>query len=226
MKNGYDYSKVSDEFRTIRLLQDGHSIGRIADGELKIMRGKASVSQEAHKKLQEEICRVVWDSNILIGIPRIVPELPKFREWDSIYDQPKYISLYNPKIRYASAWITRPDMAPWINCEEYWTLVIDLWRGREVTVVGGSGKGLVPSDMPEAAHVNFISCPRQHAYVAIDEVEAAIGRPELAILCCGATATVLAARLAAKGTQALDFGHMGMFLRRWRKAVALGASGV
>jgi hypothetical protein len=44
-----------------------------------------------------------------------------------------------------------------------------------------------------------------------------IGTPDRALLCCGATATVLAVDLSARGVHAIDLGHAGMFLRKWRR---------
>jgi hypothetical protein len=64
--------------------------------------------------------------------------------------------------------------------------------------------------------------PRQHAYVEIDRIEAEIinkatqnmGRSRARILMClGATATVLAWRLAKKNFHAIDLGHIGMFMK-------------
>jgi hypothetical protein len=55
----------------------------------------------------------------------------------------------------------------------------------------------------------------QNAYAEINRIEAEImSEPAGPVLMClGVTATVLAARLAAKGVHALDLGHIGMFRR-------------
>jgi 2-polyprenyl-3-methyl-5-hydroxy-6-metoxy-1,4-benzoquinol methylase len=65
-----------------------------------------------------------------------------------------------------------------------------------------------------ATGVQAITAPRQHAYTYIEQIEEQVGRPgKPIILCLGATATVLADRLARKGEHALDLGHIGMFMR-------------
>jgi hypothetical protein len=70
--------------------------------------------------------------------------------------------------------------------------------------------------LSEAASLRVVNGMRQHTYQIIDRFEEEIGKPSGPVLMClGATATVLAERLAKKGVHALDLGHIGMF---WRHA--------
>jgi len=67
--------------------------------------------------------------------------------------------------------------------------------------------------------VTEIMGPRQHAWSSraeiIDRVMA--GKPRRVLLCLGPSATALAVALCAKGVQAIDLGHVGMFLRKHRR---------
>jgi 2-polyprenyl-3-methyl-5-hydroxy-6-metoxy-1,4-benzoquinol methylase len=116
---------------------------------------------------------------------------------------------------YASSFITRPDSAPWIDTNEYWNRVHDLWRGKDVVLIAGDRKSLRAEEMTaEAASVREIKAPRQHAYAEIDRIEEEInGHNGPILMCLGCTATALAARLHRKGLWGIDLGHIGMFMR-------------
>jgi len=112
--------------------------------------------------------------------------------------------------------MTRPDCCPWINTPEYWTRAESLWRGRQIVLVRGSGKGFTKEDLEgQGADVEEILAPKQHAWTESDQLFRRLKKEKRrVILCLGATATVLAYYLAAEGVHALDLGHMGMFMRR------------
>jgi hypothetical protein len=64
--------------------------------------------------------------------------------------------------------------------------------------------------------VTEITPPRQGAWAEYDAtLQRVIAlRPSRVLLCLGPTATVMAVDLCAKGIQAIDLGHVGMFLRK------------
>ncbi len=113
---------------------------------------------------------------------------------------------------------------PSIWNDEYQQSVIDLWRGKDVILVcskhhgDGNPTSLRPGRMPEANSVEVIYGPWRDAYAEIDRVEAEIMRQpgKSVFICLGATATVLAWRLAHKGIIAYDVGHIGQYVQRWR----------
>jgi hypothetical protein len=75
--------------------------------------------------------------------------------------------------------------------------------------------------MSEASHVDVVDGPRVDAYDVIDDLEhyaLLFPASQPIILCIGATATVLAERLARKGRHAIDLGHVGMMMRRWERS--------
>lgn len=207
------YPRILSEQRTIELLHDGHSLARFGDGELRLAIDKECTSQRRAPGLAEELRTILAarGKGCLVGIPNI-PASPKRENWQR-YAQPQFTSLYGAA-EYASAFITRPDSAPWIDTDDYWSTVRALWRDQAVTLVVGDEKSITPAMLDTATSVRVVNGPRQHAYAEVDQIEAEIGEPSgLVILCLGATATVLAWRLARKGVRALDLGHIGMFMR-------------
>lgn len=205
-----------DEFETLDLLLKGHSIARYGDGELRLALGQSVGHQKAIPKLVEELQYILKnDTKCLVGVPYISFESPKVRTWEK-YCAEKYFKLLEPRKKYHSAFITRPDSAPWIDTPEYWEKVQWLWRNRDVIVVCGSNKGFRPNEMKGVKSARFIWTLPQEAYQEIDRIEEEIGTDtsKVVLLACGATATVLAWRLAERGFQALDLGHISMFMRR------------
>jgi hypothetical protein len=193
-----------------------HSIARFGDGELRLALGGSAVSQRADKGLAVELRTILRDAvpGLLVGLPNFA-QTPRQDVW-SKYADGKFASLYVSGREYASSFITRPDSAPWIDTPEYWRAVSALWEGQDVVLVAGDQKSLTPEmlTMTAAASVRSITAPPRDAYSDINRIEHEVGQHAgLVILCLGATATVLAARLHRRGIHALDLGHLGMFMR-------------
>ena len=210
MKN---WPVVLSEEETLRLVLEGRSLARYGDGEFKLCYGGSIKSQVFDPALGKRLREILLQSgDCLVGIPNL--RMPTKPFWDQ-FRVPKITQLFDMKHVYASAFVSRPDSAPWIHNPTYWSDIERLWKGRHVTLVRGSGKSLTASLLtPSAASVNEIMCSRQHAWAERGELLEKIGRPERVILCCGPTATVLAVELAAKGVHAIDLGHIGMWFKR------------
>lgn len=209
-----NYPNVMSEIVTMSHMLAGMSIARYGDGELRACLGRGLISQVHDDKLAAEL-KAILRANVpglLVGIPNTYGDTPKRESWLR-FSSPGYTSLYGHS-SYASSFITRPDSAPWIDTEEYWSKVGELWQGRDVTLVVGDQKSLRAEDLSSANSVRTVWGPERDAYADIDKIEEEIGKPSgPVIMCLGATATVLAARLHKKGVWALDVGHIGMFMR-------------
>lgn len=209
------YPNVIGEFATLDRVLLGRSLARYGDGEFNLAMGGRAKCQRADPKMAKRLRDILIDSgDCMVGIPNITAELPERKAsfWK------KYLSSAPPLLSertYYSSFITRPDSAPWIDTPDYWSAVESLWKGKRVTLVCGSDRSLRASDLV-GADVTEIVAPREDAFAGYDELLARIGRPELAILCLGPTATVLAVDLCDIGVQAVDMGHVGMFLRKHR----------
>lgn len=207
------YPHVLGELETLRRVLAGASLARYGDGEFKMAGHGASIkSQPADEQLTARLRDILRDSGAcLVGIPNIHSATPKAEFWGKYG---RFASLLQSDRRYVSSFITRPDSAPWINTDEYWSALESLWLGRDVTLVRGSSKSLTADDLTGAATVREILAPRQGAWADYASLLDRIGRPERALLCLGPTATVMAVDLCARGVHAIDLGHVGMFRRK------------
>lgn len=208
----HPWPRVLSEEETLGLVLDGFSLGRYGDGEFKLCLGGQAKSQRADPILQKRLRSALHSSGeCLIGIPNLDRKTKEF--WNQ-YRTSKITDLLDLKRTYASSFVSRPDSAPWIHTPSYWEEVEKLWRGKDVTLVRGSGKSLTKPLLRSAASVNEIVCDRQHAWASYSQLLEQIGRPSRVLLCCGAMATIMAVDLCAKGVHAVDLGHIGMWFKR------------
>jgi len=220
------------EAETIERAIAGANLARYGDGEFNLAKGGSCVSQKAHPKLAAELRGILEKAPK--GCLPCLPDpncgggkSPKRENWLKIEGQ---TSVPLGKQEYGSAFITRPDTAPWIDTPAYWDRVRSLWRGKDVTLVKGSERSLRLGMMQDAKSIREVWGTYSDAYDArgrspdsrdhagacqtVDELVEAIGKPgHTVLMCLGPTATVLAARLAQKGIHAVDLGHVGMFMR-------------
>lgn len=209
------YPGVVDEFETLRLVVDEEkSIARFGDGEFNLVMGGNCISQKNVPNITMELKNVLRskDPNLLVGIPRLDERSPKNVNWRKLCMR---YGKYLVKKTYYSAFITRPDSAPWIATDEYYAKVEDLWRDQDVTAVYGSVRSLFigHKGMMSARSVIRVDTPYDNAYVDIHRIMADVERAKnkRVLLMCGPTATCLAARLSLKGFHAVDLGHLGMW---------------
>jgi hypothetical protein len=210
-----------DEDQTLDAVLAGASLARFGDGEFNLALGGECITQPGSARIAASLKALLKyaarPKNLLVGIPRQAVG-PKAAFW-SKYNQPGVRLLLDPQHTYASAFITRPDSAPWIDRPDYWAQLKALWAGKDVTLVRGSAKSLTAEMLYDARTVREILGPAHNAYAdyarIIDQVRKA-GR-QTVLLCLGPTATVMAAELAAIGMHAIDLGHVGMFLRKHQR---------
>lgn len=209
------YPAVLSEDQTIDRALSGVSLARFGDGELRLAVGGDCISQRDNSpKLMAELRAMLANppTGCLVCIPNVFSATPKAASW-ARYGETKYTTLYGAQ-EFGSSFVTRPDSAPWIDRPDYWARIERLWRGHELVLVKGDDKSLTVEMCGSAASIRVVTAPRQNAYAEIDRIEKEIGTPAGPVLMClGATATVLAARLAHKGVHAIDLGHIGMFKR-------------
>jgi len=200
----------------------GYSLARYGDGELRLcIGGDAKAQRQRDPKLVEELRLILQKPvpNLLVCVPDF-NRGPRVKAWRQYLDPPKYAKLYSDSMLYGSAFVSRPDSAPWIDTPDYWSQVRSLWAGKSVVLVAGDlTKSLDPNSLlaSGAGEVELIEPPRENAYSKIDEIERlAMAMPKQmpVLICLGPTATVLAWRLAKRGRHALDLGHIGMFMKR------------
>lgn len=208
-----NYPLVYSEELTITKALAGASIARYGDGELRLMHNEKHIAQKCDKNLAAELRDILRNGKSLVCIPNPVAGNGKPVMWgETRYGGPRFTELYDMNRHYGSAFICRPDSAPWIDNEGYWQRVASLWDDKEVTLVIGTRGGSLTM-LPRAKRVRTIFGPESSAYEAVDKLMDEVGTPDHTVLIClGPAATVMAERLACKGVHALDLGHMGRFM--------------
>lgn len=216
--DGPNYPDVVDEWGTLLAVLDGKSIARYGDGEFNLVRGGNCVSQRMAPGIQIELQNILKSNHrdLLVAIPRLDKRSPKNVNW--LRCCAHYGGYLSFKKTYYSAFITRPDSAPWIATPTFFDGIESLWEGKDITMVYGSRRSL-SKDFPamaSARSIKVVECDYAHTYHRIDEIERdirAAGNHRV-LLMCGPTATCLASRLAGD-FHAIDLGHIGMWWRAY-----------
>lgn len=225
-----NYPQVISEAETLEAMHAGKSIARFGDGEFRLCFGIKSISQIPDIKLQEELNEIISSGSTdkcLVGIPPVNdPEITQgVKDFYANGKRSSFLKLPDPKKIYHSSYISRPNFKPSFWTDQFQDRVIDLWRGKDVILIcskhhgDGNPTSLRPARMPEAKSVTVIYAPWRDAYADIDALEKETlekNHESPVFLCLGATATVLAWRLAPKGITAYDLGHIGQYVQRWR----------
>jgi len=210
------YPKVADEWATLTRLHLGFSIARGGDGELKTMDGASYVRQDGSQKLAAELREVFTNPHprCIVGIPTMNPHGPKFPKWDRHRGRFERLLEGTKVERYYSAFISRPDSAPWIREPAFAMAMQQLWSGKRVAVLCEPENSMLRVLGLSASNIDHVKCPTFQAYGHIDHFERQLMRngPDLIVMACGPTATCLANRFARHGIQALDLGSAGGFL--------------
>lgn len=216
------YPKVVGEFETVRKIATGFSIARIGDGECKLME-KHVYTRELTPvpALAAELLALTKKQHpkCLLGIPTMDPKGLKYDNW--VRSKVRFTKYFNTTtgIKYYSALITRPDCGTWMETREYYEELVKIWTGKQRVAILSEPESKLLSCVRETNPVIHVECPMFGAFAHIDRFEREIvaAKPDIALLSCGPTATVLANRLTRHGIQAVDIGSIGGFLLRWRK---------
>lgn len=206
---------------TLAKMLEGNSIARFGDGECKIMDGQREFVyfQDGTDELADELRSIISASQTssLVGVFNATCQYAPMRRAIGIWHDK--LSAHASDRLYYSTLVTRLDVFPRLGTEEFFDSFARLWRGKRVTLISNGVRSLTPEMLIDegADHVDFIQCPASNAYSQIDELEDTALRASnhVVVMCAGMTATCLAERLARKGCQALDVGHIGRFWRRY-----------
>ena len=214
-----NYPTVVSEFETIKKVLKGYSLARAGDGEAKIMTGEGYSREPKNRALTAELLDTFTHphKHCLLAIPTMAPEGPKYENW--LRHERRILSLLQAERTYYSAFVSRPDSAPWINVREYALLFQKLWKGKRAVVLCEPDSSTIKVVKLAAEKAVHIMCPHEKAFAHIDKLEKKIvdSKPEVVIMSCGPTASILANRLARRRIHAVDFGSAGGFLLRLLK---------
>ncbi len=219
------YPNVLEEWTTLELLQQGRSIARYGDGELKLCRGASIKCQPYSESLNKRLREILVSDQVdcLVGIPRIAKRHFMTKQKQAMWEPftgPSYTRFYDQNKIYASAFVTRPDSVPSLYTAEYFEEVKKLFQGRDVILINGDNRKMDkdPTLFEYSKSFGRWEAPAQNAWGKYQGIlDSCLGEPKttLFVLGLGPTATVLAYDLCRAGYQALDLGHIGLFYSRF-----------
>ncbi len=215
-----------------RIVAGRLSVSRFGDGEYKVVEGFGTRSQPGYPELTRRHREILKSSDprLLVCILDLWSGMPVGDVWASRerttkrFGNDEWVGRYlQPGKEYGCAAITR--LCHWALGDHaaYWAKVRQIWQDRDVLLVTGSKKGRSTTALLDnAASVTVwdlqqkTDCWSRYDLIVHDCVRWAgkcRGDP-LVLAALGATATVLAADLAAAGIQCVDVGHMAQSYRR------------
>lgn len=203
---------------TLERVRDGRlSLARFGDGELALAHSATFplVYQKGSPELQAELQSILRGGGgeagaLLVTIPGL--EVRYYRHyWAKYWRRMK--PLLDPAGLYGDTSVSREGLFR-LDPERARLLWRSVWDGRDVCFVIGKGSRFDPIDAlfdGIASQRTIFSKPRD-AYDdvprVVDEIVSTVPREALILISLGPSATVLAARLARLGFQALDIGHV------------------
>ena len=220
-----EYPACTNELETVQRVLDGASLVRFGDGEIKLCDGASQIREPKNPALGAELRETIADPDFrfVVGIPTLDKNGPKIKNW--LARAPRFLPHLSPKVVYGSAFVSRPDSAPWISTQEYAEKVCDIWRNKRVTIIcEPTSKLLTVLRKTCKQKLDWLECPSHQAYNHIDEYVKYVerGRSDVIVLSHGPSATCLARRLAKMDRQAVDLGSIGGFLLKMLDLEPLG----
>lgn len=232
LKNNIHVHSIDE---TIDALTDSDkSLVRFGDGEIVLIAGIASATQQGDEKLGEELVKVLSsnDDKLLVAVYDVFEGMKHLHKQSQLFWKKhllKYRKYYNhycslDRIYYntfmSRCYYSMKDRSP---CVKWFDKIQDIWKDKDIVVVEGERThNGVGNDLFIRAHqVERIICPARNAYdkyFDILNVCLKCDKDKLFLLSVGATAKPLAYDLFHKGYRVIDIGNLDLeyewFLRQ------------
>lgn len=217
------YSEINSVIETRQLsmldtvksiAENNLSFARMGDGEFKLMlRPNYDIKFQTNSpELARELKHILTEKqeNLLLGIPQVFQDMFWSHMWADVWPQLGPL-LSDYKGSFANAHVTRPPFFTrhQENAVSAWR---EVWSNRDALVVAGSGSRfeIIPELFDNLNSIERIDSLAQHAYSDLGRIEDILShrKIDLVLVALGPAGTVLTSRLANKGIQALDIGHL------------------
>lgn len=219
---------VHTELETIDKLIQGYSIARFGDGEILMMIGENMAYEKYDSSLKEHLQNILTKKEshpkLLIGIPpsfiKTDPNIGKGQNFYWNYSirylkMNKYLPLLTQK-EYYSSFFTQLYAYNDEYCVQIVKKLACLWNNRKVVLflnekVKAECLVTIMDMFKKATELNFEIVPSSFAWSIKSKLLEQIkkyDKSSLILICCGATATVLAYEATVEGYQVIDFGQI------------------
>lgn len=234
--------KIYSNQETIKKILAGHSIARYGDGEFELIKGNSIPFQKRSRKLQHELTEVLRNNGnkkLLIAIPPVFHSLCEYVIEDQIFwrifmnENRGWLEKILIEKNYFSSFITRPYLRykNKASSKKIFSMWKKVWNKKNVLTIEGNETffGINNDLLSNTKRIQRIILPKRNAYSfsgkVLTFVESIQKKPDLILIALGPTATVLASKLALKGYQAIDIGHLDIeyewFLKKSKKRVKI-----
>lgn len=228
-KKMYQYPKMGPTEEAVdRIVREGYSLVRFADGEFEIMAGKERpVFQKYVPELAKRLLEVIAskEEKLLICIAGIFGNIDEYLEDDAnsirLYLDEEtrrfQMSVLDKNRTYYDAYMFKTYIS-YKNREDTWKrvqLIKRIWDNRDVVIVEGdkTRAGYGNDLFDNAKSLQRILCPTQNAFDKYEEILETVLRVEksrLILAVLGPAAKVLVYDLMRYGYQAVDIGQIDM----------------
>ena len=216
--------KILTTEECLKKLKAGKSIARFGNGEFDLIINKDQTFQIPNPELIARLKEILQSEQdfCMIGIPDEINKFENLTEesehfWINYMYETRslWLKYLHPNMQYCTANLSRLYIRRknHNNCEKYFTMIKDIWKGRNVLICETSDveTGVGNDLLSECKSVKKIICPKEDAFSHYDEIFSKIKqepKDTIILTVLGPTATVLAYDLAKEGYQALDIGHL------------------
>ncbi len=220
---------MSDEKLVDEIVNNGKSLSRFGDGELRLMTDdKFGISFQSNTEELSAALKEVLESkqaNLIIGINVGFNDPSEYNKKTQRYfrafnyrNRDKYLQIIPKGRQYGNSSITRFYID--YDCDDLRSArnrlknLERIWLNKNILIVEGKYTRLgVGNDLfSKAKNIRRIIIPNTDAFNVIDDIERAVinnrKNSEIVLIAAGPTATVLAHRLANQGIQSVDIGHI------------------
>ena len=208
------------------LLDSDKSLVRFGDGEIILIEGIASVTQQGNADLGKRLAEVLQsdDERLLVAVYDVFEGMNQLHKASQLFWKKhllkfrKYYNKYcSPKRVYYNTFMSRCyySMQDRTQCVKWFDKIQDIWKDKDIVVVEGQQThNGVGNDLFIRAHqVERVICPSRNAYDKYQEILnqcLTYDKDKLFLLSIGATAKPLAYDLVQKGYRVIDIGNLDL----------------
>lgn len=217
------------------LIDTDNSLVRFGDGEITLISGIASATQQGNSELAKRLVQVLEsdEDKLLVAVVDGFGSMSYLhRDSQNFWKKHflKYRKDYNkychPEKLYYNALVSRCyyPMKDRSKCTERFERIKDVWKDKKIVIVEGekTHNGVGNDLFSKALETKRIVCPAQNAYEVYEKIIKAclnFGREYLFLLSLGAAAKPLTYDLFKKGYRVIDIGNLDLEYEWYRSQV-------
>ncbi len=209
--------KILNEWETLQKVEEGWSIGRFGDGELRWMCGHGHAYNSNNDNVRKQLIKILSKNHksYISCIPTIFGnDLSHLAEGKSRTSFSIFKKVFGKNVEkwlkadvYGSLFISRTDVIPSLKTPEYFDRWKALTKGKKV--IGISGKHFSLKEYKDlftiTKELKVGSKDAWKDHHVLKEVKDC----DIVILSCGFAATLFAQKISETGIQAVDVGKLG-----------------